>query len=60
MKHVEVIVMPNGEVKIEAVGFKGADCDKATRYLEDALGQVDKRKNKIEYSQQSERGQVTQ
>jgi DUF2997 family protein len=46
---IEVIVSPNGEVQIDAVGFKGADCEKATRYLEEALGVVSNRVKKPEY-----------
>ena len=48
---IEVIVSPNGEIKIDAVGFKGADCEKATRFLEKALGVVDHRAKKPEYHQ---------
>ena len=39
-KTIEVIVGVGGEIKIDAVGFTGADCEKATRFLEEALGQV--------------------
>jgi len=27
---IEVIIAPTGEIKIDAIGFKGADCEKAT------------------------------
>ena len=33
-------VAPNGEIQIDAVGFKGTDCEKATRFLEEALVRV--------------------
>ena len=46
---IEVIVAPNGEIQIDAVGFKGVDCEKATRYLEEALGVVSDRVKKPEY-----------
>ena len=46
---IEVIVSPNGEIQIDALGFKGADCEKATRYLEEALGVVSERVKKPEY-----------
>ena len=39
-KTIEVIVQPDGSLKIDAVGFHGADCERATRYLEAALGKV--------------------
>ena len=48
---IEVIVSPTGEIKIDAVGFKGADCEQATRFLEEALGVVNHRAKKPEYHQ---------
>lgn len=38
MKNIEVIVSTDGTLKINAVGFSGPDCEKATRFLEEALG----------------------
>lgn len=35
---IEVIVKPDGTLSIEGKGFSGADCFKATKFLEDALG----------------------
>ena len=35
---IEIIVASSGEIKIDAIGFKGLDCEKATRFLEEALG----------------------
>ena len=48
---IEVTVSPSGEISIDAVGFAGADCEKATRYLEEALGAVTDRTKKPEYHQ---------
>ena len=48
-KTIEVIVAPDGQLKIDAVGFQGADCEKATAFLEEALGQVSDRLHKPEY-----------
>ena len=48
-KSIEVIVAPDGQLKIDAVGFQGADCEKATAFLEEALGQVAGRERKPEY-----------
>ena len=48
-KTIEVIVSPDGSLKIDAVGFQGADCEKATAFLEQALGQVAGRRRKPEY-----------
>jgi hypothetical protein len=50
---IEVIVSPIGEIEINAIGFKGADCEKATQYLEEALGVVGKKVKKPEYHQQA-------
>ena len=46
---IEVVVSPNGDISINAVGFKGADCEKATQALEEALGVVKHRVKKPEY-----------
>ena len=51
-KTIEVIVAPDGQLKIDAVGFQGADCEKATTFLEEALGQVAGRQRKPEYHSQ--------
>jgi len=48
---IEIIVAANGEIQIDAVDFKGADCEKATRFLEEALGVVGRRAKKPEYHQ---------
>ena len=50
-KTIEVVVGTQGEIKIDAVGFKGADCEKATAFLEQALGSVKGRQKKPEYHQ---------
>ena len=46
---IEVIVDTTGQIKIDAVGFQGADCEKATVFLEEALGHVAERHHKPEY-----------
>jgi hypothetical protein len=47
---IELVISPTGDLKIDAVGFKGPDCEKATAFLEKALGQIRKRERKPEYS----------
>ena len=49
MKTIEVIVQPDGSLKIDAVGFQGADCEKATAFLEKALGHTTGKEKKPEY-----------
>ncbi|MHA3774847.1 DUF2997 domain-containing protein [Verrucomicrobiota bacterium sgz303538] len=48
-RSIEVTVQPSGEITIDALGFKGADCEQATRYLENALGVVGTKQKKPEY-----------
>ena len=48
---ITVIVNLAGEVQIDAIGFKGADCEKATAFLEQALGITLTRKRKADYYQ---------
>lgn len=38
MKQVIIDITPAGTVKVEAVGFKGVGCDKATEQIEISLG----------------------
>ena len=48
-RNIEIIISPSGEVSIDAIGFKGADCERATAYLEQALGVVATKIKKPEY-----------
>ena len=48
---IEITVAPTGEIQIDAVGFKGADCEQATKFLEEALGTINARQKKPEYHQ---------
>ena len=52
-KTIEIIIAPGGEIQIDAVGFKGPDCEKATKFLEEALGTVGQKRKKPEYHQQA-------
>jgi hypothetical protein len=52
---IEIIIGTSGEIQIDAVGFKGLDCEKATAFLEEALGEVGKKIKKPEYHQQGAR-----
>lgn len=54
-KNIVVIVKPDGSISIDAVGFKGAECEKATKFLHDSLGQVQSSKKKPEYIQTAQR-----
>ena len=54
-KTIEIIIGTTGEIQINAVGFKGPDCEQATAFLEEALGTVGKKVKKPEYHQHSAR-----
>jgi hypothetical protein len=51
MKQILIEVSATGEVKIEAAGFKGQACEKATEAIEKALGVAGKRTRKPDYCQ---------
>jgi hypothetical protein len=48
---IEIVIGPSGEIQIDAVGFKGPDCEMATKFLEEALGVVGQKFKKPEYHQ---------
>ena len=50
---IEVTVSPIGEIQIDAVGFKGGDCEQATKFLEEALGVVQEKQQKPEFHQRT-------
>ena len=50
---IEIIIGTTGEIQIDAVGFKGPDCEMATKFLEEALGVVGRKARKPEYFRQS-------
>ena len=50
---IEIVVSSSGEFTIEGVGFKGAGCEKATKFLEEALGVVSTKVKKPEFHQQA-------
>ena len=39
MKTIEIIVTPQGKTTVQTLGFTGASCRAASRFLEQALGQ---------------------
>jgi len=52
MKTVELLISPEGQLTINAVGFDGSDCEKATAFLEQALGELEQRQRKPEWYRQ--------
>ena len=57
MKSIEIVIAPTGELRIEAMSFKGADCEKATRFLEEALGRITGKQHKPEFHQKARQQQ---
>jgi hypothetical protein len=55
---IEIIIGTAGEIKIDAIGFKGLDCEKATKFLEEALGSVGQKVKKPEYYQRTQQRQI--
>ena len=52
----EIIIGTTGEIQIDAAGFKGPDCEKATAFLEEALGVVGQKIKKPEEQARWRRG----
>ena len=38
MRSIEIVVSPQGESRVETKGFTGSECQKASQFLEMALG----------------------
>jgi hypothetical protein len=54
-RSIEILIAPDGKLTIDAIGFKGADCDQATKFLETALGLTAAKQRKPEYQQTTRR-----
>jgi len=57
MKTIDILINPAGQLTINANGFEGADCEKATAFLELALGELEHRQRKPEYHRRARREQ---
>ena len=57
MKTIEILITPAGQLTINAAGFAGLDCEKATAFLEQALGAVTTKQRKPEYYRRALRQQ---
>ena len=55
MKIVEIIINSSGQLTINAAGFSGSDCEKATAFLEQALGRLTAKQRKPEFYQRNQR-----
>ena len=52
MKTVEITVSPKGESHVETKGFTGNECQKASRFLTEALGRKTSERLKPEFHNQ--------
>ena len=48
MPKVEIVLSPDGSIKVDALGFKGKSCEEATKFLE-GLGGKKSTRRKPEY-----------
>lgn len=53
MKSIEIIVAPDGNVRLETRGFQGAGCRTASQFLERALGRTTADEVTPEFHQQA-------
>lgn len=51
-RKIHVRITPDGEITVEAEGYKGNGCEAATKAIEEALGKPGTRSRKPEYWRQ--------
>jgi len=50
---IEIIVTPTGQTSLQTLGFTGASCQQASRFLEEALGQKTADRRTAEFYQRA-------
>ena len=50
---IVIVIGASDEIRIDAVGFQGPDCEQVTRYQEAALGVVKQKTKKPEFHQKT-------
>ena len=50
-KTIEIVVAPNGQIRVETKGFVGGECREASQFIERALGQQTEEVLKAEFHQ---------
>ena len=53
MKTIEITVAPDGSSEVETKGYVGSECQQASRFLEDAIGERIDGRLKPEFHQQT-------
>jgi hypothetical protein len=51
MKTIEITIDPQGQTKLQTKGFAGSECQEASRFLEQALGQKQREQLTAEFYQ---------
>jgi hypothetical protein len=49
MKTIDILINDQGQLTINATGYQGAECEKATAFLEQALGSLTQKQRKPEW-----------
>jgi hypothetical protein len=60
MEQITIDIDADGEVNIDADGFRSSACEQATGFLEQALGTTVKRRRKAAYYQQQQTSRTQQ
>ena len=58
MKTIEIIVAPNGKVRVTTKGFSGASCRDASKFIEQALGERTAEQLTSEFHQEQQTDQT--
>lgn len=56
MKTITILISPQGDAKVEAHGFQGGECRRATARFRTALGQDSDEQLKPEFARQTAEG----
>jgi hypothetical protein len=60
VRTIEVIVSPQGEIRVETKGFAGGECREASQFIEKAMGQRTSEQLTAEFHQQAIKHQANQ
>lgn len=59
LQEIDVVILPNGQVKVEVRGVKGSKCEAMTKPLEALLGgKIVDRERTDEYFEQTDSGEL--
>ena len=58
-KTIEILVSPQGQAQVQTQGFSGAECQQASKFLEQALGRRQSEQLTAEFHQTVDSSQTT-